>query len=66
LIRKLNWVYASQLISLCVALPAFLLVLLIDWPSDEWFIAALIVAGIVSPPLSWTITARMQRKWKMK
>lgn len=62
----MNWVHASQLIALCIALPFFLVVLLIDWPSDEWFIAALMAAGIVSLPLSWTISARLQRKWKMK
>ncbi|WDA40383.1 hypothetical protein [Erythrobacter sp. BLCC-B19] len=66
MIRKVNWNYASQLMTLCVAVPFLLVVLWFDWLSDGWFIAALIAAGIVSLPLSWTITARMQRKWNRK
>lgn len=62
----MNWNYVGQLITLCTVLPLFLVVLLIDWPSDGWFIAALIAAGIVSVPLSWNIYARLQRRWKLK
>jgi len=61
-----NWNYASQLVALCVSLPFFLAALWIDWPSDGWFIAALIAAGTISLPVSRAITAQIQRNWKQK
>lgn len=63
---RLNWNWADRLLAFCISLPLFLLVLWVEWPSDKFFIAALIAAGVISLALSWAITPRLERKWKKK
>jgi hypothetical protein len=63
---RINWNWAGWLLAFCISLPLYLLVLWVEWPSDMFFIAALIAAGVISLALSWAIAPRLQRKWKKR